>query len=138
MSARATCAAIPWGEVCLPAAVGLPGGPAGALLGEQPGRIAEGLELQGVAGGVVEEHRRLLADLPGKAYPRGDLEALAFRREPLGQALPAIPAQHDPEMRYRHLMAVHGVAQLRCAAAACRIQVRYQLVAEEVKVHPVG
>ena len=39
------------------------------LLREEPARILEGLELEGVAGRVEEEHCRLLADLVGKRVP---------------------------------------------------------------------
>lgn len=65
----------------------LPNGAAGAafsLLGEDLGHVSEGFELEGVAGGVVEEHGGLLADLALKADVGFDLEVLASGAETVG------------------------------------------------------
>src|SRR5687767_12979152 len=64
------------------------------LLREQPRRILEGLELERIAGRIVEEHRGLLADLAGEADTRLDFEARAGLAEPVRQLMPGLPFQH--------------------------------------------
>src|ERR1700742_815357 len=74
--------------------------------------VLEGLELQRIAGRVIQEEGRLLAYLAPEADPWLNDEALPGPGEPSAQFMPALPRQHDTEVRDRHLMTVHGVRGL--------------------------
>ena len=54
---------------------------------EQLRRVFESLELKGIAAGIEEKHRRLLADLALEADVRGDDEPGAGGSEPVGELL---------------------------------------------------
>ena len=98
-------------------------------------RIPERLELERVAGRIVEKHRRLLAHLAREADAGLDLEAGARPAQPLGQRLPCLPFQDDAEMRHGNILPIHFVVMhVRLAA---RIEMRHQLVAEEIEVDPL-
>src|SRR5690606_25678651 len=100
------------------------------LLREQRVQVAESLELQGVAGGIEDEERGLLARLTLEADAR--LDHPARRRlgaQPLGQGTPGLHVQHDTEVRHRHVLAVDGAARLSALLVA-RVQVRDDLMAE--------
>src|ERR1700722_2279298 len=96
---------------------------------EQLAGILERLELQSIPGWIKEKKRRLLPNLPRKADARGDDELLAGSGEPIGQAVPVLPRQHDAEMRDRNIMAVHRIRRLHMRPPRS-IQVRQQLMAE--------
>ena len=76
---------------------------------EQLADVLEGLEFQGVAAGIEEEQRRLLAHLPLEAHVRFDDERRAALAQPLRQAFPVLPRQHHAKVRHRYVVAVHGV-----------------------------
>src|SRR3954467_6313590 len=68
------------------------------------------LDLERVAGGVAEEHRRLLAGLAPEAHCRRDREIESAGPEPGSQPFPVRHREHRSEMRHRHLVAVDRVA----------------------------
>src|SRR5690606_15069801 len=109
----------------------------GFLTREQLRGIAKALELQRVAARILEEHGRLLAHLALEADARFDAEVRARGAQALYQGMPLLPAQHDAEMRHRHVLAIHFVVH-GAAGTRRRIQMSDQLVAEEVEVHPFG
>ncbi len=75
------------------------------LAGEQLGRVAHRLDLERVAGGVAEEHRRLLARLAPEADGRRDRELDPGRLEPRRQHFPRRPS---PAPRRNAAPARHG------------------------------
>src|SRR5690606_30619793 len=109
----------------------------GFLTREQLRGIAKALELQRVAARVLEEHGGLLAHLALESDARLDAEACARGTQAAYQLMPLLPAQHDAETRHRHVLAIHFVVHGPTRARR-RIQVRDQLMAEEVEVHPFG
>src|SRR5215213_6681819 len=76
------------------------------LLGEQARWILEGLELERVAGWVVQEQRGLLADLAAKADAGLDDEARAAFAQARRELVPVVPVEHHAEMRNWHVLAV--------------------------------
>ncbi len=98
-------------------------------------RIPERLELERVARRVVEKHRRLFADLAGEADARLDFETRTRLAQALRQRLPGLPLQHHPEMRHWHVVPVHRVVMH--VRLATRVEMRDQLVTEEIEIHPV-
>lgn len=97
--------------------------------------MGERLELQSVSGRVAEEHRCLLARLPLEADVRRDAELDPSRLHPGGQRLPVGHAQHDAEVRHRHLMTVDRIAgRLRPGIG---VEVRDDLVPAKIEVDPV-
>jgi hypothetical protein len=104
------------------------------LAREQSRRILEGLELERVVGWVVEEHRRLLAHLAGEAYAGLDDELHGVRTHAFGELVPLAPIQHDAEMRHRHVLAIDDVVVR--ARPPTWVEMRDQLVAEEIEIHP--
>src|SRR5688572_8809417 len=76
------------------------------LLREQPRRVLERLELERVAGRIVEEHRRLLAHLAREADARFDLETGPRATEFLGENVPGMPLEHHAEMRHGHVVSI--------------------------------
>jgi polyisoprenoid-binding protein YceI len=107
----------------------------GSSSGEQPRGIPERLELERVAGGIVEEHRGLLADLAREADVGLDHEARAGLPQTRRQTMPGVPGEHDPEMRDRNFVPVHRIEVRRGAMPG--IEVRHELMPEEVEIHPV-
>jgi hypothetical protein len=97
----------------------------------------EGLELERVAAGIAEEHRRLLAHLPLEADMRSDTEIGC--RPPSTRAASASQSshrQHHAEMRHRHVMAVDRIADRDRLRAG--IEMRDDLVAEQVEIDPAS
>ena len=108
---------------------------AGRSFREHHGVVGEGLELQRVAGGVEEEHRRLLAGLALEADLRLDDELRS--RPPSACAASALPlrqGQDRPEVAHRHVVAVDRIGRL--VPDLVRRQVGHDLVAVEVEVDP--
>lgn len=102
---------------------------------EELPEVVERLEFQGIAGRIVKEHRRLLAHLPPEADMGLDHERDPGLRHPVSQRPPIRHRQHDAKMRHRHVMAVDGIAERRMPAP--RLQMRHDLMAEQVKIDPV-
>ncbi len=105
---------------------------AGGLAGEQLVDVAERLELERIAGGVEQEHRRLLARLAGEADVRCDLEGAARRRQPVAQRLPRVPAEDEAEVRHRHGVTIDRIPVQRRAWR----EMGDELVAVEVEIDP--
>jgi hypothetical protein len=96
--------------------------------------VPESLELERIARGIEEEHRRLLAHLALEAHVGLDHEADAGFLEAPGEGLPLGHREDRAEVAHRHVVAVHG-ARLSMARFLRR-EVRDHLVAVEVEVHP--
>src|SRR5215211_5749503 len=103
-----------------------------ALPGEDARGVGERLELQRVAARVEEEHRGLLARLTFEAYVGLDDEPHAGAAHAPGQLFELRGREDDAEVRHGDVAAVHGVRRLN--ARAPRLEVRHDLVAEEVEV----
>ncbi|MNO89069.1 hypothetical protein D3C76_805410 [compost metagenome] len=57
------------------------------LIGKKLPNILERLELQGIAAGIEQKHRRLFAHQPLESYPRLNHETSPLRLQPFGQRL---------------------------------------------------
>src|SRR5262245_7003012 len=98
-------------------------------------RVLERLELERVAGRVVEEHRRLLADLAGEADAGLDLKARAGGAQSRRKRFPRVPFEDHAEVRHGHVLTVDFVEVQRMLR---RIEVRDELMAEEIEIDPLG
>ncbi len=87
------------------------------LLGEELGEVGEGFELEGVAGGVEEEHGGLFADLAFEAGIGLDDEVDVGRAGAFGELLPVGGREDDAEVGDGDVVAVD-----RVAAAALRLR----------------
>ena len=74
------------------------------------GDVLEGLEFEGVAGRVEQEHRGLLAGLTLEAHVRLDHEFHAGAAHALGERVERLHLQHDTTVRHRHAVAVDVIA----------------------------
>ena len=104
------------------------------LLREDPVQVAKGLEFQGVAGGVQEEHGRLFPDLAGETNTRLDDKRGLRLAEPICQLVPVIPGEDHAEVTDGNGLAVDLIA---CGGG--RLwggKVGDYLMAVEVEVHP--
>src|SRR6202034_2705072 len=119
--------------------VKFPGKDEAGLFGEELGEVGEGFELEGVAGGVEEEHGGLLAGLAFEAGVRLDDEGDVGGADALGQLLPVGGSEDDAEVGDRDVVAVDEIAVGGVARAGCGRgpEVRDDLVAVEVEVDPV-
>jgi len=104
---------------------------------EQLGRILEGFELKRISGRIEKKERRLFPHLSLEADPRLDDEALTAGRQARGQVMPRLPCQHDAEVRHRNLLTIDGVRRLHMRPAG-PIQMRHELVSEQIEVHPLA
>ncbi len=107
------------------------------LLGEDLAHVGKGLELERVAGGIVEEHGGLFADLALKADVGLNFKLLAGGAEAVGERLPAVHGEDDAEVRDGDGVAVDGVV-VRLFGGRGRLEVRDYLMAEEIEVDPFG
>jgi hypothetical protein len=105
-----------------------------ALPGEDLSHVGERLELEGVAEGVEEEHRRLLADLAREADVGLDHEARSCVQQASCQALPIRHRQDRAEVAHRYGptidLAGSALVTLRWS------QVGHDLVTIEIEVDP--
>src|SRR6266851_2362349 len=106
-----------------------------SLLGEQLTDVGECLELESVAGGIEEEHGGLFACFALEPDVGFDDEGDACAAQTIGKPLPCRRGQDDSEVRNGNVMAVDGVVV--CLAARGGLQVRDDLVAEEIEVDPL-
>src|SRR3954466_10840342 len=96
--------------------------------------VGERLELQRVAGRVVEEHRPLFAHTSGEAHIRLDHEGRTGATEAVGEFMELVDLQDEPEVRHRHVVPVDRVvvdALVRYWSKMCD-----DLVSAEVPVDP--
>ena len=106
----------------------------GLLSRKQLADIGEGFQLDGVAGGVVEEHGRLLAGLALETdIGRNQEIDLAFKAR--GHRLPVGHWQDEAEMAHGHAVAVNG-AGAGGGALAGR-EMGDDLMAVKIEIHPV-
>ena len=80
------------------------------LFGEELREIGEGLELEGISGGVEEEHCGLLTDLAFEACVGFDDEFHTCGTDALGERLPVGLGEDDAEVGDGDVVAVDGVA----------------------------
>ena len=99
--------------------------------------VGEGFELQGVAGWIEEEHGRLLADLATKADMGFDDEVDAGGAETVGEVLPVLHGKDNTKVRDGDVVSIDGIV-VGVAAAVGGLEVRDDLVAEEIEVDPLG
>ena len=102
--------------------------------------IGKGFEFQRVATGVFEKHRVLFAGFSFEANVWFDDEVINKRANTIGERVPHVDFEDDTEMRNRDCMVIDRVVVLGDAAlrAQCRVEVRDQLVAEEIEIDPRG
>jgi hypothetical protein len=111
----------------------------GDLFGEELVEVGEGLELEGVAGGVEEEHGGLFAGLAFEAGVGFDDKFDIGRADAFGQLLPVGGGEDDAEVGDGDFMAVDwigvgGIAMARCGGG---FEMRDDLVTVEIEVDPV-
>ena len=108
---------------------------ADALLSKQILTMLKRLELDGVARRVKEEHGGLFAGFAFEADVRFDDEFGVRGLKALGEFVPLLHGEHDAEVTAGDVVAVHlGCLRHR---AFFRRKMRDDLVAVEIKVHPV-
>jgi hypothetical protein len=107
------------------------------LFGEELREVGEGFELEGVAGGIEEEHCRLLADFALEAGVGFDDEVDAGGAEALGEGFPVRLGEDDAEVRDGDVVAIDGIAVRVFGDCGSGLEVGDDLVAEEVEVDPV-
>ncbi len=103
------------------------------LANNSPGS-AKALNSSALPQGVEEEHRRLLAHQPLEAHMRLDHETRAGGTQPLGQRLPFGHRKHQAEVPHGHIVAVHPASMPMTGLLGG--QMRHDLVAMEIEVHP--
>src|SRR6185437_16824423 len=97
--------------------------------------VGERLEFERVAERIEEEHRRLLARLPGEANVRLDDELGVRLAKARGEAIPRRTIGDDAEMAHGHLLSIDEAGGV---AHRARVDlVRDDLVPEEIEVDPV-
>ena len=109
------------------------------ILREDLRLVLEGLEFEGIAGGVAKEHGRLLAGLAAEADMGFDHEGDTRRPGPVRQRMPVVPGEDEAEMGNRHMVAIDLVRDFSgcdIAALARAPQMSDNLVSEEIEVHP--
>jgi hypothetical protein len=114
--------------------------PVRASLCENLRLVLEGLEFKRVAGGIAEEHGGLLAGLSLKADMRLDDEANAFGLQADCELMPLVPAEDEPEMGNRDIVAIDFVHRaIRCGigALAPGREMGDNLMAMKIEVDPV-
>src|SRR6185369_11855030 len=101
--------------------------------------VLERLELQRVARGIQEKHRRLLAGLSGEPDVRLDDELDPSSAQSIGQSAPVVHFQDDTAVRHRNAVPVHRVVVGRDPAilAKVRVEMTHELMTVEIEVHPV-
>jgi hypothetical protein len=105
------------------------------LLGEELAEVGEGFEFKGVAGGVKEEHGRLLAYLAFEAGVGLDDEGDVGGAEAVGEELPVVLLEDNAKVRDGDVVTVHGIAGgAKVAGCGLGLAVGNDLVAEEVEV----
>ena len=77
--------------------------------GEQLAQGTEALEFERIAGGIAEEHGRLLADFALETNSRLDQEVDIGGNKPFGKPVPVVPIQDDAEMPGGHRVTIDRV-----------------------------
>lgn len=96
--------------------------------------ITEAFEFQRIPAWVEQEQCRLLADFARETDAGLDHETHIERAQTRSERLPRTPFQDETEVAHRHALSVDLVAQRR--VAFFRPQVRGELVAVEIEIHP--
>ena len=107
------------------------------LLGEELAHILEGLEFEGIAARVEQEHGGLLANLSFESNVRFDHKFGTERLEALCQRFPFFPSQDDAEVRNRNVVPVDRVAVNALLRGGFRVFVNHQLMPVKVEVDPL-
>jgi hypothetical protein len=100
------------------------------------GDVGESLKLQRVACGIEEEHGGLLTHFALEADVWFDDEVDASIAKAIGERLPLVHRKNDAEVRDRDVVAIDGIVVIAAVARAW-LQVRDDLVAEEIEVDPL-
>src|SRR5581483_8182219 len=106
----------------------------GRLSREHHRIVRECLQLDSISGRIEEEASRLLARKTLEADLRLDDETDAGLAELRGERFPLRHAEDHPKVPHRHILSVHLVGRRLPARLT---QVRHDLVAVEVEVHPL-
>ena len=95
--------------------------------------IGKTLDLNGVARGVEEKHRRLLPRCPGKAQGRLQYKLHVTAQQAFFESVPVGHGQYHAKMRHGHpvLADFPGIANGKRLA-----QMQRQLMAEKVDIYP--
>lgn len=102
---------------------------------EELGGISEGLKLQGISGGVEEEHRPLLTRLALESQVGLDDEVGARDGEPLGEVVKPVDLQDQTQVGNRHIMAVNRISARNSGSVIVDLVSDY-LVALDVPIGP--
>ena len=111
-----------------------------ASAGEQLAKIGEGFEFERVSGRIQNEERGLLSGQASEPHARFDHPLNLVLPQARGQFLPLVRLEHDPTVRHRDALTVHGVKVRADASvrAELRVQMTHELVAVHVEIDPVG
>jgi hypothetical protein len=107
------------------------------LFGEELADIGKRFELEGIACRVEKEHGGLFADLALEAKVWLDDEIDARTAKAPSQSLPLLHRKNDSEVGNGNVVAVHRVV-VGVVFARLRLQMRDDLVTEEVEVDPLS
>jgi hypothetical protein len=106
------------------------------LLCKELADIGEGFEFEGIACGIEEEHGCLFADFAFEADVGLDDKSGSGVAETLGESFPLLHREDYTEVRDGDVVAVDGIV-MRLVAVGGRLEVRDDLVAEEIEVDPL-
>jgi hypothetical protein len=106
------------------------------LFCEELADVCEGLEFEGVSGGVEEEHSGLFTDFAIETDVGLDDEGDSGSAETIGEDVPCVHGKDDSEVGDRDVVAIDGIV---VGVGFCGgLQVGDDLVAEEIEVDPLG
>ena len=106
------------------------------LLCEELAHIRKCLELQRIARGIEKEHGGLLAHLALESNVGFDDELDAGCSKSIGERLPVLHRKDDTEVGNGNVVPVDRIV-MRVVAVRSRLQMRDDLVSEEVEVDPL-
>jgi hypothetical protein len=106
------------------------------LLCEELAYIGKCFELESIACGIQEEHGCLLADLAFESDVGLDDEFDIGFAKAIGECIPVAHCEDDPEVRDGHVVTIDGVVMSLLARGG--LQMRHNLMTEEIEVDPLG
>jgi hypothetical protein len=99
--------------------------------------VLEGFELEGIAGGVEEEHGRLFAGQAFETYIRFDDEFDGSGFQPAFEVVPFVPVEDDAIVWYGYIVTINGVGVEAFFFGRPWFQVNNELVAIEIEINPL-
>ena len=99
--------------------------------------VLEGFELEGIAGGVEEEHGRLFAGQAFETDIRFDDKMDGPGFQPAFEVVPFVPVEDDAIVWYGYIVTVYGVRVETFCFGRPWFQVNYELMAIEIEINPL-